>query len=215
MPHIVPAILEKTKEDFLEKVFIAVKLPGIERVQVDFADGAFVPNITLPAAEMDPLNPAFHWEAHLMINEPKDFLDYEICGFKTIILHYEAYPSKTALMEAVRAIKTLGLQAGVCINSETPVSSLLDLQEEVRHFQLMSIVPGFQGSDFLPGSLERIRELRKLVPTATIEVDGGIGQGNIKSVAEAGADLLICGSSLVKAPNPALAYEALKKQLHL
>src|SRR6266568_3351575 len=101
MAMIVPAILEQTKEGFLQKLSLVIKLPGVERVQVDFGDGVFIGNKLLSAADMDALNPAFQWEAHLMVKEPKDFLDYQICGFKTIIIHYEAFPSAESLKKTL------------------------------------------------------------------------------------------------------------------
>ncbi len=101
MAQIVPAILEQTIEGFADKVSRMVKLPGVERIQVDFADNVFVPNKTLGVSEIDALNPAFHWEAHLMIDEPTDFLDYQICGFKTIVVHFDAYNLPTKLKLAL------------------------------------------------------------------------------------------------------------------
>ena len=119
MAQIVPAILENTKEQFLDKISRVVKLPGVERIQVDFGDGEFVPNKILSVSEIDALNPAFHWEAHLMIKEPQDFLDYEISGFKTILVHYEAYQSEADLKSALSVIKKSGLKAGLAINPPT------------------------------------------------------------------------------------------------
>ena len=76
MSTIIPAILETTKADFSEKLNLVTKLPSVERIQVDFGDGEFVPNRMLSISDIDLLNPAFTWEAHLMVKEPKDFFDY-------------------------------------------------------------------------------------------------------------------------------------------
>src|SRR3989344_2939966 len=137
MAQIVPAILEKTQEGFLEKVSRVVKLPGLERIQVDFGDGVFIENKLLSAADMDSLNPAFHWEAHLMVKNPSDFLDYQICGFKTIIVHYEAFDSPEDLKKALEQIKTLGFKTSVAINPSTAVQALKGI--EADQYLIMSV----------------------------------------------------------------------------
>src|SRR3989338_2089969 len=124
MAIIVPAILEKTVDGFKNKLALIAKLPDIQRIQVDFCDGKFVPNVTLPITEIDPLNPAFIWEAHLMVEEPVDFLDYQISGFSVVIVHYEAFKDKTTIFSTLREIKKLRLKVGLALNPETSVSVL-------------------------------------------------------------------------------------------
>lgn len=191
-----------------------VKLPGVERIQVDFGDGAFVSNRILPASEIDVLSPALTWEAHLMVEEPKDFLDYQICGFKTIIVHYEAYKSAKDLLEALSIIKQMGMEPVVCLKNETPVEVLVDLAKHTNHFQLMSVKPGFQGTPFLEDTYERVKKLRTLLPNAIIEVDGGINFDNVRQVARAGADLIILGSVITRAPNMAETWEKLQEEIN-
>jgi ribulose-phosphate 3-epimerase len=210
MAQIIPAILEINKTDFLDKMSRVVKLPGVERIQVDFGDGRFVPNQTLDVSEIDPLNPAFHWEAHLMANEPGDFLDYQICGFHTVIVHYEAYPDAGSLKAALEGIKKLGLKSGVAVNPQTPVSVLPGLEADM--FLVMGVNPGYQGQEFLPETLDRAKELRQLLPKAVIEVDGGVKASNIRDIAQSGADLVIAGSALVKAADMQEAYEQLQRE---
>ena len=211
MAMIIPAILERTKEGFLEKVSRVVKLPGLERVQVDFGDGKFVENKLLPPAEMDTLNPAFEWEAHLMVEAPKDFLDYQICGFKTIIVHFEAYPSAAELKKALADIKGLGFKTCVAVNPGTKISVLKNINAD--QYLIMSVVPGKQGQQFIEKTLERIVELKKLKPHAIIEVDGGVTEANIKQIKNVGADLICVGSALVKAEDVNLAYENLLREI--
>lgn len=213
MPLLVPAILEHTKEAFETKASQIIKIPGVERIQVDFGDGKFVPNSILPVSEIDMLNPAFIWEAHLMTEESQDFLDYQIAGFKTVILHYEAFKNVESLRQALVVIKQSNIEPGLCIKAETPVSVLADFADEVKHFQLMAIHPGFQGTPFLEETYERITELRKLLPNAIIEIDGGINETNIKKVASAGADLLVVGLALFKENHPSLTFEKLSSEI--
>ena len=207
MPIIVPAILEKTKEGFLQKAALATKIPGVERIQVDFGDGEFISDKLLAPDEMDTLNPAFVWEAHLMVKAPRDFLDYQLCGFKALILHYEAFPSSENLKETLSEIKAMGFKTGVAINPDTPVNVLKDIQAD--QYLVMSVVPGKQGQMFIPSTLEKIKALRSLLSHAIIEVDGGVNETNIKSIKAAGADLICAGSSLVKAADVNLAYQKL------
>ncbi len=213
MAKIVPSILETSKDKFLDTYSREVKLSGVEKIQVDFGDGIFVPNKILPISEIDVLNPAFEWEAHLMVSEPKDFLDYQICGFKTIIIHYEAYKSGADLAEAISSIKNVGMEACLCIKNETPVSVLKVFEDRVKRFQIMGVDPGMQGRPLLPNTVSKIAELRNLCPNAIISVDGGINETNIKSVVQAGADYIVVGSVLTKAEDMGGAWEKLNQHL--
>lgn len=213
MPKIIPAILEETQEKFLDTYSRITKLPGCERIQVDFGDGVFVPHKILPVTEIDALNPAFHWEAHLMIKEPQDFLDYQICGFKTIIIHYEAYKLPTQVRIALQQIKSAGLEPVLCLNPDTDVNIAKEFADDTNHFQIMGVNPGYQGAEFVEETFERIAKLRKLCPNAIISVDGGINETNIKKIAEAGADLIVVGSALTKVTDMGMAWEKLNASL--
>jgi ribulose-phosphate 3-epimerase len=206
MAQIVPAILEQEKHAFDDKVFALTRLPGVERIQVDFCDGKFVETTTIEIQDVEPLNPAFEWEAHLMIDQPHEFLDYRIAGFKTVIVHYEAYPNAIALEQAIDAIISHGLTPGIAINPETSVDGLPHYAEKVSHFTILSVHPGKQGQPFIPETFERLQSLRKLLPNAIIEVDGGVSLENGKQLAESGANLLIAGSHLLKSDNLADTY---------
>jgi ribulose-phosphate 3-epimerase len=210
MAIIVPAILEETPEAFDAKVFQVTHIPGVERIQVDFGDGDFVNHQTVDASKVNPLNPAYTWEAHLMIREPKNFLDYQIAGFKTVILHYEAFPKEDLLEAAISEIAKAGMTPGIALNPETPVSTLRYFGDTISHFTLLSVQPGFQGKPFIEQTFERVAELRKLIPHATIEVDGGIRDTNAQQIASAGADLLVAGSFLIAGESETDQFEKLK-----
>ncbi|HVY68020.1 MAG TPA: hypothetical protein VHA30_03970 [Patescibacteria group bacterium] len=213
MAQLVPSILESSREDFWAVYAQEIKLPGVSRIQVDFGDGVFVPNRMLPVSELDVLSPAVDWEAHLMLQAPLDFLDYQICGFKTIIIHYEAYSSAAEVGRALAAIAAVGLQPALCIKNETPVEVLPEFAGQTSHFQLMSVKPGFQGTPFLENTYGRIAALRRLLPNAIIEVDGGVKLENIRQLAASGADYLILGSSITKAPSMPEAFQRLQDEL--
>ncbi len=210
MPTIVPAILEENKEAFRAMCGLVMKIPGADRIQVDFGDGEFIPTKLVLVSDIDSLNPSMHWEAHLMVKNPMDFLDYKISGFKTIIIHYEAYSSTDEIRQAIAEIKKQGMEPCVCVNPDSNIKVLKDFEEEVKQFLIMGVVPGKQGQAFILLTIDRVKELRKLIPKAIIEVDGGVNQENIKQIAEAGADLIVAGSAIVKQPNPSEAYEKLK-----
>lgn len=221
MATIVPAILEKEKDVFLARADAVEKLPGVSRVQVDFADGKFVTNATLGIEDIDVLNPALTWEAHLMVMEPVDFFDYQMVGFSTVIVHLEAFAAMkgnplhqrvTLVERALEDIAKLGMKAGLAISPETSVEALLPYKDLVSQFTLLSIEPGEQGHEFIPDSIDRIKKLRSLVPDVTIEVDGGINAENARQVVEAGADLLAVGSALVFSDNLQYSFDELNKQ---
>jgi ribulose-phosphate 3-epimerase len=213
MAQIIPAILEKTKEGFADKLARITKLPGVSRIQVDFGDGIFVPNSMLPISEIEVPSLAFHFEAHLMIQAPKDFFDYQLSGFKTLLIHFEAFSSPEEVRTAIGQIKNAGLNPGICLKYESPISVLESFYPEVEQFQLMGIVPGFQGQPFFENTFERVAELRQKLPNAIIEVDGGVTLQNAKRLVESGADLLIAGSALLKAQDIHFAYEQLLQEI--
>jgi ribulose-phosphate 3-epimerase len=200
MTLIVPAILEATKEGFAARAERFERLPDVERIQVDFCDGEFVPYESVAISDVDILNPAISWEAHLMVMEPVDFFDYQMAGFGTVIVHVEAFPNLDSIIPALKQIKSYGLKAGLALNIETPVRRVQDYVDYVDQFTLMSVHPGRQGQQFLPEALERVSELRSMVPDAVIEVDGGINEHNARSIADVGADMLAVGSALATDP---------------
>lgn len=213
MATIVPAILEQTIEGFKNKLALVTKLPEVERIQVDFADGKFVPNSTVSITDIDLLNLAYTWEAHLMVEEPVDFLDYQIAGFKVIIVHYEAFKSGAQIAQALEEIRRLGMRAGLAINPATNVNVLKDFFSAADMFLLLGVEPGFQGREFVPETVGRMAKLREFAPHAILEVDGGVKKENIGQLAKAGADLLVVGSALVGEGNIQENYDILAKEL--
>lgn len=196
---IIPAILEKTPQGFAEKIAKIQTLKGVKTIQVDFCDGVFVENQTLAIqefAEIGHLNKKYTWEAHLMIDHPTNFEHYKEAGFNTIIIHYESFGAEHHLEESQNEIVRLGMKVGIAINPETNPSVLRYYTDNVTQFTVMSVHPGKQGNPFIPETFERIQELRKLAPNATIEVDGGVNAHNAAALIHSGADYLAVGSAL-------------------
>jgi len=196
MAIIVPAILEPDRQSLEDKIFQVTRITGVERIQVDFADGEFVSGKTLSVNEVDPLNPAFQWEAHLMVRQPQNFLDYQIAGFSTVILHYEAFAKEEDVDNAAGEIKKLGMKPALAINPESPVSVLRYFGDTIHDFTLLGVNPGSQGAPFLPQTVARAAELKSLVPNAILEVDGGISSRTIGLFLGAKVDSFVVGSGL-------------------
>ncbi len=213
MAIIVPAILEKIKEGFEAKARSFERISGVERIQVDFCDGLFVPSVTVGVKELDVLNPAFTWEAHLMLHEPTDFFEYQIAGFTTIIIHFEAFTDKVQLAREIGNIRSLGLKVGLAINPETELSELTHYGELVDQFTMLGVHPGSQGQDIIPEIFGRIKSLRQLLPHAIIEVDGGVRAENIQQITEAGGNVVVVGSAL--AGDPEWDFEKLREAIDL
>ena len=148
-----------------------------------------------------------------MIVQPEKFVaEVKALGAYLMNVHYEACPH---LHRVVGQIHEAGMKAGVTLNPATPVSVLEDIAADVDLVLLMSVNPGFGGQKFIPHTLEKVRELRRLLDRtgskALIEVDGGVNLETGKLLKQAGADVLVAGNAIFAAPDPAEACEALAK----
>jgi len=208
---IIPAILEKTAEGFAEKIAKIQTLgKAVKRVQVDFCDGVFVENQTLAIqefAQIGHLAKKYDWEAHLMIDHPTNFNSYKEAGFTTIIIHYESFAGEHHLEEALEQIMKLGLKPAIAINPQTNPSVLRYYTDNIMNFTIMSVNPGKQGNPFIPETFERVSELSKMAPNATIEVDGGVNAHNAAALIHNGADYLAVGSALFETENIKQNYQ--------
>ncbi|MBQ3381769.1 MAG: ribulose-phosphate 3-epimerase [Bacteroidales bacterium] len=179
---------------------------------LDIMDGVFVPNISYgtPVIEAICKRATIPVEAHLMIVEPQKFFElYKSLGVGSISVHYEAC---NHLDRTVKRIRELGMKAGVAINPHTSVHLLEDVVRFSDYILIMSVNPGYGGQKYIPYCTEKIAELKKIIeknnPDCLIEVDGGVGLNNIEEIAAAGADVVVAGSAVFSATNPA---EAIKK----
>lgn len=175
---------------------------GSEYIHLDVMDGSFVPNISFGPSVIKSVRPVTDkiFDVHLMIDEPIRFLqDYKACGADVVTVHAEACKH---LHRTVSAIKEMGMKAGVALNPATPLSALDYVMEDVDMILIMSVNPGFGGQTFIPATLGKIRETRKMLNAhgleTDIQVDGGVTLQNAASILEAGANILVAGSAVFR-----------------
>ncbi len=181
---------------------------------LDVMDGHFVPNISFGFSIIKQIKSIARkpLDVHLMISSPDLYLsDFKDAGADWLSVHYE---SCIHLHRTIQQIKKLGMKAGVVINPHNPVELLTDIISDADFILLMSVNPGFGGQNFIENSYQRIRKLEELKqqlnPDLFIEVDGGVDQSNAGALLKAGANILVAGSSVFKAPNPESYISKLK-----
>ena len=186
---------------------------GARIFHVDVGDGHFIPPVTIGAVVVQALAPTVHGhggrlDCHLMVTDPAGQIPLIAqAGGDSVTFHVEACPQPAPVLAAARAH---GLGVGIAVNPETPLQRAVELAAQVDLVLCMSVHPGFSGQEFVPGSLERIRRLRTLLPDGTLlQVDGGLHRDNVGAVRAAGADLLVAGSGVFNHPDVGRAYREL------
>lgn len=202
---IAPSVLSA---DFghLERDVKMVEQSAAAWIHVDVMDGLFVPNLSFgfPVLRAIRRAAAKPLDVHLMIVEPERYIArFAHEGADWITFHLEA--TQDAL-HCIHLIRESGAKVGVSVKPKTPIEALRPILKEVDMVLVMSVEPGFGGQKFIPESLDRIRALRRMAeelnPTLLVEVDGGISAENAGEVFDAGANVLVAGSSIFKAADP-------------
>jgi ribulose-phosphate 3-epimerase len=183
-------------------------------IHVDIMDGVFVPNISygFPVLEAVKKHARKPLDVHLMIVDPDRYLkEFQERGADGITVHFEAC---THLHRTIQGIKELGCRAGVALNPHTPVAFLDDIIEDLDLVLIMSVNPGFGGQKFINNTYKKLHDLKALSagrnPNLFIEVDGGVNEQNVMDLVNAGANVLVAGSSVFSAGDQLLAIKNLK-----
>jgi len=182
---------------------------------LDVMDGNFVPNISFGPMLIQFFRKATTktCDVHLMIEKPERYLTaFKEAGADIITVHAEAC---IHLHRTVQQIKEMGIKAGVAINPHTSVGTLTNVLKEIDLVCLMSVNPGFGGQQFIPATLPKITELKKLITesgsSALIEIDGGVTLDNAPAIVKAGADVLVAGNTVFKSKDPLATIASLKR----
>lgn len=204
-----PSILDANFSELQKSIESIADLA--DYIHFDVMDGHFVPNLTFGPVLVNSLREklGIPFDIHLMIDRPAFYAPaFRVRPDDVLTFHGEAADSPD---EAIAAIRKLGCRVGISLRPRTLLSPILPYLDKVDWVLVMSVEPGFGGQKFIPESLERIRTLRKEVGSREIliAVDGGIDVTNVRQVLEAGADVIVVGAAIFRAPDPREAARAL------
>lgn len=213
MPIIAPSLLAA---DFLNlgKACEMLNESEAEWFHLDVMDGSFVPNISygLPVIEQIKSTTSKVLDVHLMIVSPEKYIgDFKKAGANILTVHYEACPH---LHSTLHQIKAHGMKAGVALNPHTAVDLLKDVIKDIDVVCVMSVNPGFGGQKFIEHTYEKVKALKQMITNAgastLIEIDGGVTENNAAKLVQAGADILVAGTTVFKASDPKQMIVTLK-----
>ena len=214
MALIAPSILSADFSRLGDAVRLAEDA-GADLIHVDIMDGHFVPNLTLGPGLVAAIRRETRLpiDVHLMVDNPRAFVPlFHEAGADWISIHVEA---TAHLHKDLTMIRALGRKAGAALNPGTPIDTLKEVLPELDFVLIMSVNPGWGGQSFIPACRDKIRKLRDWIRAENfripIEVDGGIKLDNAADVIRDGCEIVVAGSAVYDAPDPAAAVKALKE----
>ena len=206
---IIPSLIATNQKD-LDKRFEKVK--SYSKVfQLDIMDGKFVKNKSLMFNFK--LSKVKKYEAHLMVENPKSWISKNWKKTDLIIFHIESLKSNSEVREIIKLIKSKRKKVGIAINPMIRVKKIIPYINSINMILVMTVIPGRYGSKFLPNTLKKVKEIRKLKPKLNIGVDGGISETTIYQARRAGATSFIVGSYLQNSKDVKISFKFLKDKL--
>lgn len=188
---------------------------GAQLLHVDVMDGHFVPNLSIGVPVIEALKQctSLPLDVHLMISNPEEMLDsYIAAGADYLSVHFEAVVHLDTLIERIRKKE---VKAGVVLNPHTSVGVLEEILPKCHFVLLMSVNPGFGGQKFISASLQKVQKLRSQIDSqglkTKIEIDGGVNLDNTEEIVRTGVDIVVAGSAIFHAPDPAGAFQKMQR----
>lgn len=208
--EIAPALLCKTKKEFLHKLKLIE--PYVKRAQFDVMDNKFVPNKTVQPKDLRGLATRVKIEVQLMAKKPTDYL-HDCCRMNAwmIIAHYEALKTPDKIHSFINQARSHKLKVGLAINPRTPAARIKPYLKHIDLALVMTVQPGFGGQKLIPAVLKKVKQIRQWNKAIDIEVDGGINKDTALPAIKAGANVLVAGNAIFKARTIKEGIKALKK----